>query len=124
VLLQSTDADKVFVIGNDLVGAFSHPRETPRSCIATPVGLRIASGQLERWAIALPVRFTKWRVEQKIILSDQSERPALRDDGRFRRIIKRLRLVSTKEDRLAVEAVWRERVSAPWHAKMRQFHVF
>ena len=44
------------------------------------LGLPIGSGQVGPLAIELPVRFTKRRVEQKIVVNDQSERPPLRDE--------------------------------------------
>jgi hypothetical protein len=45
------------------------------------LGLRITSGEAGPLTIELPVRFTKRRVEQKIVVNDQNERPTLRDDA-------------------------------------------
>jgi hypothetical protein len=45
------------------------------------LGLPITSSESGPLALEFPVRFTKRRVEQKIVLSDQSERPPLRDEA-------------------------------------------
>jgi DNA invertase Pin-like site-specific DNA recombinase len=45
------------------------------------LGLPITSDETVPLAIELPVRFTKRRVEQKIVVTDQSQRPPLRDEA-------------------------------------------
>jgi len=45
------------------------------------LGRPIATEETEPFTLELPVRFTKRRVEQKIVVNDQSERPPLRDEA-------------------------------------------